>query len=142
MDDQIYTNSEMSAAAGAGSMLFFIIYFAIIILLIASLWKIFVKAGKPGWAAIIPIYNTVILLEIIGKPLWWIFLFFIPGVNLVIGIWTMNLLAKSFGKTEGFTIGMIFLPFIFYPILGFGDAVYAGPAGSDGNKPNQLTDRV
>ena len=98
---------------------------------IASFWKIYEKAGKPGWTSIIPIYNVIVLLEIIKKPLWWIVLFIIPIVNIVIGIWTTNLLSKNFGKGEGFTIGLIFLPFIFYPILAFGDAQYQGELSYD-----------
>ena len=106
-----------------------ILFWVITIIVIVALWKIFEKAGKPGWASIIPIYNVIVLLEIIGKPLWWIILLLIPLVNIIFGIWAVNLLSKSFGKNEGFTIGLIFLPFIFYPILGFGDAKYEGPAG-------------
>ena len=93
-------------------------------------WRIYEKAGKPGWAAIIPIYNTLILLEIVGKPWWWILLMLIPGVNLVIAIWMLNLLSLSFGKGIGFTLGLIFLSFIFYPILAFSNAEYKGPAGA------------
>ena len=86
----------------------------IIALIVVGLWKIFEKAGKPGWAAIIPIYNIIVLLEIIGKPLWWLILFIIPLVNIVFAIWATNLLSKSFGKETGFTIGLIFLPFVSY----------------------------
>jgi hypothetical protein len=107
----------------------YVLYVAIIVLTIVSMWKIFEKAGKPGWAAIVPIYNILILLEIVGKPWWWLLLMLIPVVNIVFAIWMTNLLSKSFGKTEGFTVGLILLPFVFYPILGFGDAQYAGPAG-------------
>lgn len=110
-----------------------IVYLAIVFLIIASVWKIFTKAGKPGWAAIVPIYNGIVLLEIVGKPLWWIILLFIPIVNVIIAIWVTNLLSKSFGKNEGFTIGLILFGFIFYPILGFGDAQYLGPAGNQSN---------
>ena len=106
------------------------VFWVVMILVIVALWKVFEKAGKPGWAAIIPIYNIIVLLEIVGKPLWWIILFLIPLVNIIFGIWTTNLLSKSFGKNEGFTVGLIFLPFIFYPILGFGSAKYEGPAGT------------
>lgn len=109
--------------------LMLIVYLAVIILVIASQWKIYEKAGKPGWAAIIPIYNIIVLHEIIGKPAWWIIMYLIPVVNIVFGIWAINLLSKSFGKDEGYTVGMIFLPFIFYPMLAFGDAQYVGPAG-------------
>ena len=92
--------------------------------------KIYSKGNKPGWACLIPIYNIIALLEIVGKPWWWLLLFLIPGVNIIFMIWMMNLLSLSFGKSEGFTIGLILLPFIFYPILGFGDAKYQGPAGA------------
>lgn len=92
-------------------------------------WKIFEKAGQPGWAAIIPIYNAIVLLKIVGKPVWWLFLFLIPFVNYVFIIWTYNMLSKSFGKSEGFTVGLVLLSFIFGPILAFGDAKYLGPYG-------------
>jgi len=103
--------------------LFFFIYF---VLVIASIWKIFTKAGKPGWASIIPIYNVIVLLEIIGKPVWWIVLFLIPFVNIIISIITTNEVSKSFGRGAGTTVGLIFLPFIFYPVLAFGSAQYQG----------------
>lgn len=105
------------------------LYLVVWVLIIISFWKIFKKAGKPGWASIIPIYNIIILLEIIGKPWWWLLLLLIPGVNIIFGIWMLNLLSISFGKTEGFTVGLVLLPFIFLPILGFGEDVYKGPAG-------------
>ena len=104
-------------------------YLVIWVLVIISFWKIFEKAGKKGWESIIPIYNILMLLEIIGKPWWWILLLLIPGVNLIFGIWMFNLLSIGFGKTEGFTVGLVLLPFIFLPILGFGDDQYRGPAG-------------
>lgn len=109
------------------SVVILVIYFALIILAIAGLWATFAKAGKPGWACIIPIYNIIVMLEIAGKPLWWILLFFIPIVNIVIAIMVALDLAKSFGKGTGFGLGLAFLPFIFYPLLGFGDAEYHGP---------------
>ncbi len=93
-------------------------------------WRVFEKAGKPGWAALIPIYNTLILLEIVGKPWWWLLLFFIPGVNLVFIIWTYNLLSKSFGKGTAFTVGLLLLSPIFFPILAFSNTEYHGPAGA------------
>ncbi len=113
------------------SWMFFPIAFssAIGILVIVAEWMIYAKAGKPGWAVLIPFYNIIVLLEIIGKPWWWLLLLFIPGANIVFGIWMTNLLSKSFGKEEGFTVGLIFLGFVFYPILGFGEAKYIGPAG-------------
>jgi len=106
-----------------------ILYIALVVLMIASLWKIFTKAGKPGWACIIPIYNIIVLLQIVGKPWWWLLLMLIPFVNIVIGIWMTNLLSKSFGQGAGFTVGLIFLGFIFFPLLAFGNYKYVGPAG-------------
>jgi hypothetical protein len=116
----------MEAVLGSIGILFYLGFLA---LMIVSAWKINTKANQPGWACIIPIYSSIVTLEIVGKPWWWIFLFLIPIVNIVFLVWVINLLAKSYGKSEGFTVGMIFLPFIFYPILGLGSATYQGPAG-------------
>jgi len=100
------------------------------VIVVIGMWKIYEKAGKPGWASLIPIYNVIVLLEIIGKPLWWFLLLIFPCTSLVFAIWAINLLSKSFGQSEGFTIGLILLPFIFYPLLGFGNYRYVGPAGA------------
>ncbi len=106
------------------------IAFFIVVVYIVAQWRVFEKAGQPGWAALIPIYNVYILLKIIGKPWWWmLLLFFLPIFNIIFAIWMVNLLSKSFGKDVLFTIGLLVLGFIFYPILGFGDAKYLGPAG-------------
>lgn len=106
-----------------------ILLFGFIVFLIAARWKVFSKAGQPGWAAIIPIYNTYVMTQIAGKPGWWVLMMIIPGVNLIFAIWLINMISKSFGKDEGFTVGMLFLGFIFWPILGFGSAQYIGPYG-------------
>jgi hypothetical protein len=118
--------SQNDGAAAAFGGVFTIIYLAIIVVLIASEWKVFTKAGKPGWACIIPIYNVIVMLEIAVRPLWWIILFIIPGVNFIVGIIVLNDISKAFGKGAGTTLGLIFLPFIFWPILGFGSAQYQG----------------
>lgn len=93
---------------------------------IVGLWFVFQKAGEPGWAAIIPVYNYLIGIKVAGKPWWYILLMLIPVVNIVFYIMIMNGLAKSFGKGPGFTVGLVLLRFIFVPILGFGDAKYIG----------------
>ncbi len=111
---------------GGGAGIIGIIYLAVIVLMIAGMWKTFAKAGKPGWAAIIPIYNMIILLEVAGKDLWWIVLFFIPFVNLIAMILVAIAVAENFGKSAGFGVGLALLGFIFFPILGFGDAQYKG----------------
>jgi membrane protease YdiL (CAAX protease family) len=96
----------------------------ILIVVIVSMWVIFTKAKKPGWASIIPIYNLIILLEIVKKPWWWVILFLIPLVNIVILIIVYHKLSESFGQGVGFTIGLILLPFIFMPLLAFGNYQY------------------
>jgi hypothetical protein len=116
-----------SGGGGIGGLIGAVISLAILFFLIAGMWKMFVKAGKPGWASIVPIYNIIVLLEIVGKPVWWIVLLFIPIVGFVIAILLAIALAKSFGKGVGFGLGCVFLGFIFIPILGFGDAKYIGP---------------
>lgn len=114
----------------AGLMFAFMVtYVGIIIFFIICMWRIYTKAGKPGWASIIPIYGNLVFLEIIGKPWWWLLMLFIPIVNIVFIVWGANLLSKSFGNTEGFTAGLIILSFIFMPILAFGSAKYIGPGG-------------
>ncbi len=119
-----------SGGIGAIFGTFAFIYLFIFIIIIAGLWKIFEKAGKPGWAAIIPIYNLVVLLEIVNKPVWWIILLLIPFVNLVIAIILYHQLSLSFGQGVGMTILMIILPFVAFPMLGFGSATYTKPVGS------------
>ena len=100
----------------------------IALLLIVAMRKVFTKAGQPGWASIIPIYNVYIWCKIVGRPGWWVILLFIPLVNFIIAIILCIDLAKSFGKGVGFGLGLAFLGFIFWPILGFGSAQYQGPS--------------
>ena len=120
--------SNTTGGDGVFGVVVLLIQLAIVVVVVASLWKIFVKAGHPGWAAIIPIYNIFIMLKIAGRPWWWLLLMFIPIVGLVIAIMVSVDLAKSFGKGVLFGIGLALLSFIFYPILAFGDAEYQGPA--------------
>jgi hypothetical protein len=114
-------------------MTFWIIWCVVILFYVVTMWKIFTKAGQPGWAAIIPIYNLVVLHQIVGKPIWWIVLYIIPLVGIIIGIIVTHALSTSLGKGTGFTVGLIFLGFIFYPILAWGESQYLGPnAGNPG----------
>jgi Family of unknown function (DUF5684) len=118
-------NNPMGAVAG---VLFLTVMFALVVALIAGMWKTFTKAGQPGWGVLIPIYNYYLMTQIAGKPAWWIILMFIPLVNIVIAAILTIGIATSFSKGAGFGIGLFFLPFIFYPVLGFGDATYKGAA--------------
>ena len=103
---------------------FILLWIAVIVFAIMSQWKIFAKAGQPGWAIFVPIYNFIVLMRIINKPWWWLFLMMIPIANIVFLIIITHRLSLSFGKGAGFTVGLIFLGIIFYGILGFGSAVY------------------
>ena len=101
----------------------------IAIYVIAS-WKIFEKAGQPGWAAIIPIYNLIVMLDVQGRPKWWVIWYLIPFVNYV-SILVMFIIlcldyAKRFGKDGGFVAGLLLLNPIFLLILAFGSAQYQG----------------
>ena len=114
---------------GAGLVIFGIVYLAIIGLMIASMWKVYAKAGQPGWAAIVPVYNIIVLLKIAGRPTWWLALLFVPFAGLAFIVIPFDL-AKKFGKSGGFGAGLLLLAPIFYPILAFGSAQYVG-AGAD-----------
>jgi len=88
----------------------------------AGLWKLFEKAGKPGWAVLIPIYSAIVMIQIVKKPMIWMLYLLIPIVNIVFAIRLTNLFVKSFGKSGGYTVGCLLFPYIFYPILGFDKA--------------------
>jgi len=121
MYDNMYA-SEMSSGPG---IVFRIFYFALIIFMIVVMWKIFIKAGKPGWGSIVPIYNVILQLEIADRPIWWIFLMFIPVVNIFFATVLVLDIAKAFGKDDSlFEAGMVLLPFIFFPILAFDSSEY------------------
>jgi hypothetical protein len=126
MENQSYETVDsggLMAAMGVGMF----IYFAVLVLIVVSLWKIFTKAGKPGWAAIIPIYNIIVWLEIVGKPTWWIILLLIPFINIIFAIIITHQLSLSFGQGIGTTLLLLLLPFIGYPMLAFGSAQYTRP---------------
>jgi Family of unknown function (DUF5684) len=125
---QVEYSYSASSQGQVPGPLFWIFWLAFMILIIAGCWKVFTKAGQPGWASIIPIYNVYIWCKIVGRPGWWVILLLIPFVNFIIGIILSIDLAKSFGKGVGFGLGLAFLGFIFWPILGFGSAQYQGPA--------------
>jgi hypothetical protein len=115
-----------------GASVSWVIYVAITVLIVAGWWMVFTKANEEGWKAIIPFYNIYVLLRIVGREGWWLILFLIPIVNVVVWIIVSLDLAKSFGRSGAFAVGLILLPFIFAPILGFGSATYQGPAATSG----------
>ncbi len=119
------TSATLLGAIVGAFLIIMLVILVLCILLIVSLWKIYEKAGVPGWASLVPFYNITKLLQITNRPMWWIVLFFVPVVNIIIAILMARRLAAVFGKGVGFTWGLILLPFIFYPILAFGKATYA-----------------
>jgi hypothetical protein len=109
-------------------IIFLLVALVVTVVTLIGAWKVYEKAKKPGWTAIVPIYNVYILQQIVGRPGWWTLWYFVPFVNLVVAIINCNDLAKSFGKGVDYTILLLLFPFIGYPILGFGTAKYKGPS--------------
>jgi len=131
-------SSSDSAAAFVAAIVGLVVYMVVIIVCIAVMWKLYRKANKPGWAAIVPVYNYVVLLEIVGRPIWWILLTFVPIVNIYIAFVIALDLAKSFGKSTGFGVANFLVPFVTYPILALSKGShYMGPiaAGLDSFAP-------
>ncbi len=116
-----YTTPEVDTGV---SMVFVGFAIVLAVIMIAAMWKIFLKAGRPGWAAIVPIYNTLQLIWTSGKPWWWFLLMCIPIVNIVAIIVIYYNLCKAFGKGVGYTLLLIFLPIIGFPMLAWGSATY------------------
>ena len=115
-----------SAADGGilGTMLLLI--GAVYLFFLVATWKLYFKAGRPGWASLIPIYTTVVFCRICGRSGWLTLALMIPGVNVVISIMLSVDLARVFGRGTGFALGLIFLSPIFFPILAFGSSRYVG----------------
>ncbi len=133
----VSTSSGLTGAIAAMGLFFWILSMALGILKIVSLWKIFKKAGKPGWASIVPIYNIYIMCEIAEKEWWYILLLCVPFVNIYVMIVLYNGMAKKFGKGGGFVVGMILLPVVFFPMLAFGkDATVVNNQPNTSNENN------
>lgn len=118
--------NKLGALSGGTLVGLVVTVLVIVVLLIASQWIIFQRAGEPGWKCLIPLYNMYILMQICGKPGWWMFLLFVPLVGLVVYLFAMLALAKKFGKSELYGVGLLLLPMIFFPLLAFGKAEYEG----------------
>jgi len=98
---------------------FIVFIVALAVLMVASMWIIFERGGEPGWAAIIPIYNQVVLAKVAGKEWWWGLLVLIPVVGFFVWVYLCIELAEQYGHGAGFGIGLALLSFIFFPILAF-----------------------
>ena len=131
--------TDAEAAGLIGGLIAVVLALAVPLLILGAIyvvanWKIFEKAGQPGWAAIIPIYNIIVMLDVQGRPKWWIIWYLIPFVNYVSGV-VMFIIqcldyAKRFGKDGGFVAGLILLNPIFLLILAFGSAQYQGASAA------------
>lgn len=126
-----------AASISVGLLLTFVLVGLVVaVFYIAVMWKVFTKAGQPGWAAIIPIYNTYVLCKVAGRPGWWVLLFFIPIVDFVILIILCLDIARMFGKSGAFGFfGLFMFSFIGFPILAYGSARYQGPTGPGYGQP-------
>jgi hypothetical protein len=126
----VFPPGEASSRSDSGSAIVPIVFIAAMFLasfiLVAGYWRLLTKAGKPGWAILVPIYNAIVMQQISGKPLWWLLLYLVPGVNIVIAVICIFALAENFGKGRGYALGMLFLPWVFVPMLAFSDAQFVG----------------
>jgi hypothetical protein len=127
--------TSTSGNVGAGSVIGSVVWLVVVVAMIAALWKVFQKAGRPGWAALIPIYNTITMLRITGRSGWWFLGFMVPLLNIFVAIRLVFDLAKVFGRGIGFGFGLLFLFPIFVLILAFGDAQYVGRDGDNRSTP-------
>ena len=138
----VSTTSGLTGAIAAMGLFFWLLSMALGVLMIVSLWKIFKKAGKPGWASIVPIYNIYIMCEIAEKEWWYVLLSCVPFVNIYAMIVLYNGMARRFGKSGGFVVGMILLPVVFFPMLAFGkDAAIVNNQPNTSNE-NNMTDNT
>ena len=137
---------DSAAAAGltTGLLMFYIfvwiISIAISVVQIIGMWKVFKKAGKNGWEAIVPFYNTWTLFEISGYPGYYMFFGFIPCAGpiilIVFEILAAISLSKKFNKSGGFAALLILVPVVGYCMLGFGNDTYDGSLGEQKNTSN------
>lgn len=133
---------DYAAAAGGAAILgmglvMMLVMLAVCAIFIAGTWKVFVKAGQPGWAALVPVYNGTVLLQMVGRPVWWIVLLCVPFVNVAVFLIVLVDLAKSFGQGATYVV-LFLLGGIGFLTLGFGSSRYVGPAAAAG----QLTARA
>ena len=121
------TSSSASTGVAVGLVLVSVlVYLAFVVLIIAGMWKVFEKAGQKGWLAIIPIVNLFVLIRLAGREGWWIILFLIPCISIVVGFLVYVDLARRFDKSAAYGVGLLLVPVVFFPMLGFGSAQYQG----------------
>ena len=132
------TDTQVAALTAMGGLYAAFALVLGIVAIVAS-WKIFSKAGQAGWKSVIPLYNVYVLLKIVGRPGWWLLLFFIPVVNIVISLVVSIDLGKSFGKSTAYSVVLLWLlSLIGYCLLAFGNDQYIGPGGVQMATPTEV----
>jgi hypothetical protein len=129
--DTLLLPLQSSGGDVVGGLVGLLFALVVLVAVVSGTWLTFSKAGEPGWAAIIPIYNLYVMLKIGGNEWWWLLLLFVPIVNIFVLAKISIDIAQSFGCGVLFGIGLWLIPAIFFPVLGFGDYEYRGPGGSD-----------
>ena len=128
-------NEQAAIAAGVAAFIgaFFLVFVVIGIVTLIGMWKAFAKAGQPGWAVLVPIYNIIVLLRVAGLPWYWVFAPFVAIIPIlgwiayiVWIVWVHHRISTRFGQGVGYTIGLTLLGPIFWLILGFGSSKYVG----------------
>ncbi len=142
MFESTLAQTTYGADTGSAGMIPMLVMMAVMVIAIAGMWRVFSKAGQPGWGVLVPIYNIFLMCKIAQRPAWWVILFFVPVVNLIVAVVMSVDIARHFGKGTGFGMGLVFLGFIFYPILGFSGAQYGGSptATATAPAPQQMTE--
>jgi hypothetical protein len=136
---QDFNGGEAAEGGLVGTIIMFA-FLGIMLLTLAGMWRVFSKAGQPGWGIFVPIYNVLLMCKVAGRPAWWLIptLLLAPIFVIILSID----IAKRFGKGAGFGLGLAFLPFPFYPMLGFSGAQYGGgsTAGGDTFEQDEVRD--
>ena len=133
MSGVVVDQTTNTAADGGMLSTMLVLIGAVYLFFLVATWKLYFKAGRPGWASLIPIYTTVVFCRICGRSGWLTLALMIPGVNVIVSIMLSVDLARVFGRGTGFALGLIFLSPIFFPILAFGSSRYVGrPSGRSG----------
>lgn len=136
--ETVQSGANSSIAAAGIGILVLLAIFVIFALAIVAMWRLYEKAGKPGWASIVPFYNIFVMLEIVGRPTWWFaVILLVPIVQTVFSVIVAIDFAKSYGKGLWYGLGSLFFPFIIYPVMAWDKNVrYIGPAAASNSSPN------
>lgn len=139
MDQHVVAGRALGAGPWAGISVGILV---LVVVSVAALWRVFTKAGRPGWAAAVPLYHWYVLVKVVGRPGWWTALLLIPLVNLIVWLRLAQDLDRSFGKTTAFAVlGLWLFPLVGHAILGFGNARYRGPSAAGQERRPVASDR-